>query len=97
MFTRSDVRGLMNQYVLARLYVDGADPSNKVNRQMQAERFRSIDLPLYILLTSDDKVISKSLYTRDAEEFKNFLKRGLKHTKVAEAESGDAAGELASR
>lgn len=92
MFTRGDVRDLMNQYVLARLYTDGSKPVSKVNRQMQADRFKTIDLPLYVLVSAEDEVISKSIYTRDVDQFKNFLKRGLEHSKV-----GDATGELASK
>lgn len=96
MFTREDVRDLMNQYVLARLYTDGAKPSGKINRQMQKNRFKTIDLPLYVVVSADDKVIEKTVYTRDDKAFKNFLKRGLQHTKVVEKKAEEPAEEMAS-
>ena len=81
LFKRDDIRALMNQYVLVRLYTDRRVESNKRNRQMQIDRFKTIDLPFYVLMTPDDKPISETLFTRDAELFKSFLRRGIKAVK----------------
>ncbi len=83
-FTLEEVRDLMNQYVLARLYTDRREESNKINRQLQIDRFNTIDLPFYALFSPSDEVIAQIEFTRDDEAFKNFLKRGLKSTKVVE-------------
>lgn len=90
MFTRQDVRDLMNRYVLVRLYTDRPDESNKKNQKMLYERFQTIDLPYYVLSTSDDKVIGQAVFTRDAEEFKGFLRRGLGETTVVEKGAPEA-------
>lgn len=94
-FTREDVRNLMNQYVLARLYTDRREPANERNKQMQKDRFRTVDLPLYAVMSSEDEIISHRVFTRDVDEFKNFLKRGL--AEAARNTGNDRAEEMAIR
>lgn len=98
-FTREDVRTLMSQYVLVRLYTDRRNESNKRNREMQVDRFNTIDLPFYALFSSEDKVLAQSVFTRDVDEFKGFLQRGLEGTKVVEKEGSQetAKDEMAAR
>ena len=81
-FTRDDVRDLMNRFVLARLYTDRREESNQRNRQMQIDRFKTIDLPYYVVISPDDKVIGQTVFTRDVDGFKGFLTRGLKNEDV---------------
>jgi thiol:disulfide interchange protein DsbD len=76
-FTKEDVRSLMKEYVLVRLYTDRREESNERNRQMQIDRFKTIDLPYYVVITPNDEVIDETVFTRDVDSFKSFLKRGL--------------------
>lgn len=76
-FTKKEVQDLMKQYVLVRLYTDRREESNVANRQMQIDRFQTIDLPFYVTMTPDDEVIGQTEFTRDEEKFLKFLKRGL--------------------
>lgn len=87
-FTRQEVQELMKQYVLARLYTDRREESNQRNRDMQIERFKTIDLPYYVVVTPNDEVVDETVFTRDVDAFKSFLKRGLA---AVEKESQDVA------
>ena len=87
-FTKDDVQELMSQYVLVRLYTDRREESNQRNRQMQIDRFKTIDLPYYVVVTPNDEVIDETVFTRDVDAFKSFLKRGLA---AVERESEDVA------
>jgi len=42
---------------------------------MQMKRFNSIELPLYVIQTADEKVIATSAFTRNLDEFISFLKK----------------------
>ena len=88
-FTREDVRNLMNQYVLVRLYTDRREESNRRNRQMQLDRFNTIDLPFYALFSPDDKEVGQSVFTRDVDKFKGFLKKGLEQGKIVKDEASE--------
>ena len=76
-FTKEDVQALMREYVLVRLYTDRREESNERNREMQIERFKTIDLPYYVVVTPNDEVIDETVFTRDVDAFKSFLERGL--------------------
>lgn len=84
-FPKKEVSELMNQYVLVRLYTDGRDSVNKKNRQMQIDRFNTIELPFYVLMTPDEKAMaSTGMQARfTPEQFTGFLRRGLGGTDVA--------------
>jgi hypothetical protein len=41
------------------------------------ERFGSIALPLYVLMTPEGKVLDKIEFTRDEDEFVAFLEKAL--------------------
>ena len=98
-FTRDDVRNLMNQYVLVRLYTDRREESNKRNRQMQIDRFQTIDLPFYALFSPEDQVLGQSVFTRDVDKFKGFLQRGIEQGKIVgiAPDNGKSEEDFASR
>ena len=77
-FVRPRVRELFQKYVLVRLYTDGGKPEHEANLQMEKDRFQTIALPLYALLTPTDEVIATLPgLTRSLEEFVAFLEQGL--------------------
>ena len=84
-FARPKVRELLRKYTLVRLYTDGGKPEHETNLQMQRERFHTIALPLYALMTPHDEIIDTFPgLTRDRDEFISFLARGLKASSVME-------------
>jgi len=78
MFTRSETNSMLNQMVKVKLYTDSRKESEIANRKMQQDRYGSIDLPLYVLLDNEEKLIATKAFTRDENEFNDFLKKGLK-------------------
>ncbi len=77
-FVRPAVRELFQRYVLLRLYTDGGKPEHEANLQMEQNRFQTIALPLYALLTPADEIIATFPgLTRNEEEFVAFLEQGL--------------------
>lgn len=77
MFTEPRVKELLYRYVCVRLYTDRREESNKRNRQMQIDRFETIDLPLYAIISPDDSILSQTVFTHDTGAFLSFLEKGL--------------------
>lgn len=76
MFPKQRVKSLMNEMVLVRAYTDRrTNPMDEKYRIMQEGRFNSTLLPLYVLLTPDDKFIASSTYTPSEDEFVTFLQK----------------------
>ncbi len=90
-FTKADVQELMREFILVRLYTDRREPSNVENRQMQIDRFQTIDLPYYVIISPDDVVLGQTVFTRDVDFFKNFLQRGIAAVKGSSNASEDVA------
>jgi thiol:disulfide interchange protein DsbD len=77
-FPQTDVKELMSKYVLIRLYTDRRnDPTNVKNKNLQQSRYRSIELPLYVILKPNEDLIATSSYSSDKNQFVSFLKKGL--------------------
>lgn len=84
MFTRDEIAGLMEKYVLVRLYTDGRDEVNKKNQKMQLDRFKTVALPYYAIYTPQESLVAKfDGMTREAEQFAEFLQKGLDAKAVA--------------
>ncbi|HRR57211.1 MAG TPA: protein-disulfide reductase DsbD family protein [Acidobacteriota bacterium] len=78
MFPRPEVQELFRRYVLARLYTDGGKPEHEANRRLEQERFATIALPFYALISPEDEVLATFPgLTREPEEFVGFLETGL--------------------
>jgi len=78
MFTRDDVAQRLTKYVKIKLYTDSRKLEEQANKQFQQDRYNSIELPLYVIMTPDEKLIGTNAFTRDEKEFIKFLDRGLK-------------------
>ena len=78
-FSINSVEELMSEYVLVSLYTDAGEGYLE-KREYQINRFETAALPYYVILDSNDKVLSEFPgLTRNVEEFKDFLKTGLKN------------------
>jgi len=76
-FSINSVEELMAEYVLVSLYTDAGEGYLE-KREYQINRFETAALPYYVILDSNDKVLSEFPgLTRNVEEFKDFLKTGL--------------------
>ncbi|MFQ6674349.1 MAG: protein-disulfide reductase DsbD family protein [Fidelibacterota bacterium] len=77
-FPRPEVQELFDQFVLVRLYTDGTKPEHKENLKMEQERFGTIALPLYAIMSPQDEIIATFPgLTRDVDKFVAFLSKGL--------------------
>jgi hypothetical protein len=76
------VKKELDRFVLAELFTDREKPdeiraTDEKNAERQANQFKSAALPLYAIISPDEKTLAifPSL-TRDKQEFIGFLQRG---------------------
>lgn len=74
-FAQAEVLEVFQQeFVLAQLYTDGG-PFQETNQQLQMERFHTLALPFYVILSSSDQEVRRHAgIIPDAKEFLRFLK-----------------------
>ena len=78
MFVLDKVQELFSQFVLVRLYTDGTELEHEENLRFEQDRFGTIALPLYAVMSPQDKILGTFPgLTRNREEFINFLENGL--------------------
>lgn len=75
-FSSPEVRNKFEQIITVRLYTDRRTEPEKSNKRFEEERFKSIELPLYVLLTPNEEIIARTAFTRDLQEFLDFLDKG---------------------
>ena len=76
-FSINSVEEIMSKYILVSLYTDAGEGYLE-KREYQINRFETAALPYYVILDSNDKVLSEFPgLTRNVKEFKDFLKTGL--------------------
>ncbi len=75
-FPKPTVKNLMSDLVRVRLYTDRKSEADKWNKNMMTSRFNSIELPLYAIISPDDKILETQSFTRDQSEFVDFIKKG---------------------
>jgi thiol:disulfide interchange protein len=77
MFTEPEVKRGLEQFVLAELYTDRETAEDEKNGQLQAEKFGTVALPLYVIVDPNGNPLAKFPgLTRDRQEFIGFLQRG---------------------
>ncbi|MDE2928622.1 MAG: protein-disulfide reductase DsbD family protein [Acidobacteriota bacterium] len=85
-FTLPQVQERFRQYLLVRLYTDGTGPEHAENMRLEQERFGTIALPFYVVLSPENEVVATFPgLTRNPEEFIDFLDRGLEANRSGRA------------
>ena len=77
---QADVKAVLRDFVFAELYTD-VGPYKLDNKKLQDERFNSVALPLYLVLSPDGRELARlELNTGLAsrETFIDFLRKGQK-------------------
>jgi thiol:disulfide interchange protein DsbD len=78
MFSRPDIQSALSHFVLVRLYTDGDGKIYEDQQNMQNNRFGTVALPLYVLLTPQGATISTFPgLTRDPQQFLEFLSKAM--------------------
>ncbi len=81
LFPLGEVQSLLGRFVLVRLYTDGPQEVHERNLRFEKERFGTIALPFYAIMSPGDQVIATFPgLTRDSSAFIAFLNRGLNGT-----------------
>lgn len=76
-FPVAEVQNAFQNFVLARLMTD-TGPYARENEKLQIERFNTVALPLYAVISPDDKILARfEGLTKDPVEFAAFLEKGL--------------------
>ena len=61
------------EFVLVQFYTDGGEKAGE-NQHMQISRFKTVALPLYVILDADDNILAKRAgIIKPAEKFLQFL------------------------
>ncbi len=76
MFTKADVKKELEKFVRVRLYTDGEGEPYQGFQRMQEQRFGTVALPLYAIVTANDEIVATFAgLTRDQTEFTAFLQK----------------------
>ncbi|MBK9246606.1 MAG: thioredoxin family protein [Ignavibacteria bacterium] len=75
-FVKPAVKNLMDDLVRVRLYTDRKSDADNWNKDMMMKRFNSIELPLYAIVSPDDKILETQSFTRNQAEFIEFINKG---------------------
>ncbi|MCS7176424.1 MAG: protein-disulfide reductase DsbD family protein [Candidatus Kapabacteria bacterium] len=78
-FPKPQVRSLLDSMVRVRLFTDRLTEPFISNKRLQQERFGTIELPFYAILTPSGRTIATTGFTRDPDEFASFLRRAFQH------------------
>lgn len=77
MFPRQDVKTLMGKMVKVKLYTDRKVEPYISNKKFQQDRFGSIALPLYVIMSPKEDFLGSKSYTTNEVEFRKFLQDAL--------------------
>jgi thiol:disulfide interchange protein DsbD len=78
MFTKPEIAQELSRFVLVELYTDGSDAASEENRNLQEGRFQTVAIPHYVVLDGTETVRAIQVgLTKDTQEFKAFLNKGL--------------------
>ena len=77
MFPKPAVRGELEKFVRVRLFTDGEGEPYEGFQKMQEQRFGTVALPLYAIITPADQITATfEGLTRNEVEFVSFLQKG---------------------
>ncbi len=76
-FPRKEVRSRLDKFIRVRLYTDGDGEVYDKQQQMEKDRFGTVALPLYAIISpADSPVATFAGLTRKVDEFTGFLAKG---------------------
>lgn len=74
MFTRPEIKGIMQNMILVDLYTDGTDAASIANQKLEETQFQTVAIPFYVLYNADKNVVATfPSLTRKPEEYLAFL------------------------
>ncbi|MBI2899454.1 MAG: hypothetical protein HYY17_04675 [Planctomycetes bacterium] len=77
-FPRPEVRQELDKFAYVKLYVDKPEPEGSRNKKLRDGRFKSNDLPLYLVLDENGEELARLNFAeRDPRKFLAFLREGI--------------------
>ena len=74
MFPRAEIERELEKFIRVRLFTDGQDESNIRQQKLQEDKFKTVALPLYVIVDGDGNSRGQFLgMTRKSDEFIAFL------------------------
>jgi thiol-disulfide isomerase/thioredoxin len=74
--SRPEISALLGKFVLVELYTDGTDAASEANAKLEADKFKTVSQPFYVILQPDETVVATFDHlTRDPAEFQAFLEK----------------------
>jgi len=74
---RPEIAALLGKFVLVELYTDGTDAASEANAKLEAEKYKTVSQPYYVILQPDETVAATFDHlTHDPAEFRAFLEKG---------------------
>jgi thiol:disulfide interchange protein len=78
------VRRAIDNFVAVELYTDGEDAASKRNSKLQQQKFGTVALPLYVVVSPEGKELARlEGLNRDPQAFVDFLQRAQSSTRLA--------------
>lgn len=79
-----EVRRAIDNFVAVELYTDGEDAASKRNSKLQQQKFGTVALPLYVVVSPDGRELARlEGLNRDPQAFVDFLQRAQSSTRLA--------------
>ena len=79
MFPKPEIKAALEEHVRVELYTDGTDPDSEKNQKLEDEKFNTVALPYYALMTPDQTVVATfptpEQDPKDSAQFLAFLQR----------------------
>jgi thiol:disulfide interchange protein DsbD len=76
MFTRPEIRAVLNNMVIVDLFTDGTDADSEKNQKFEDQKFSTASIPFYAIMTPDGSVVATfPQLTRNPQEFLAFLEK----------------------
>jgi thiol:disulfide interchange protein DsbD len=77
LLSRTEIKELLSEFVLVKLYTDGGK-NYRAKRQYEVDKFGTAAQPFYAILDENENEVARFPgLTRDVNEFKEFLIKGL--------------------
>ncbi len=76
MFTRPEIRTVLDKMVIVDLFTDGTDAESEKNEKLEDQKFSTASIPFYAIMTPDGSVVATfPQLTRNPQEFLAFLEK----------------------
>jgi len=74
--SRPEISALLGKFVLVELYTDGTDAASEANAKLEADKFKTVSQPYYVILQPDETVVATFDHlTHNPAEFQAFLEK----------------------